>query len=398
MRVAAMQVSREVDIAIVGAGPAGLCFARALAGSGLSVLLLEKQPLEALSEPAFDGREIALTHTSRRLLEALDVWRRIDPAEISPLRDAKVLNGPSLFALDITARDGRQAELGWLVPNHLIRRAAFDAVARQPELEVLAGVEVATIRQGTGGAEVGLSGGGAIRARLVVAADSRFSATRRMMGIGAQMCDFGRSMMVCRVAHEQPHRHVAWEWFGYGQTLALLPLNGDRASVVLTLPPREMQRLEAMGDVALAREFERRSDRRLGAMEVTGSRYVYPLVGVYADRFAGPRYALLGDAAVGMHPVTAHGFNFGLLGQERLAREVLRAHAAGADIAAPSLLERYQRGHRLATRPLYLATRMIAGLYTDDRPAARVVRGTALRVAQAVTPFRRIIAGHLTRA
>jgi len=388
----------DTDIAIIGAGPVGLCFARALAGSGLSVTLLEKQPLSALQIPAFDGREIALTHASHAQLQALDIWPRIPPDEISPLRDARVLNGPSPFALTITARDGNAAQLGWLVPNHLIRKAAFEAVAGCAHIELRTGVSVSAIQQHQDHAQVQLDDGQALRARLIVAADSRFSQTRRMLGIGTRMRDFGQTMLVCRVRHEHPHEHAAWEWFGHGQTLALLPLNGDRASVVLTLPPPDMDQVMALDDAALARDFERRFERRLGTMEVIGSRHTYPMIGVYADRFIAPRYALLGDAAVGMHPMTAHGFNFGLLGQARLAREILAASRRNQDIATPEALARYQRGHRLATWPLYQATLLIAGLYTDNRTPARLARDAILRAAQRVTPFRQMIAGQLTHA
>jgi len=387
---------QHTDIAIIGAGPVGLCFARALAGSGLSVTLLEKQPRSALETPAFDGREIALTHASHAQLQALEIWPRIPPEEISPLRDARVLNGPSSFSLTITARDGKAAQLGWLVPNHLIRKAAFEAVAECGHIKLRTGVNVSAIQQAQGYAQVQLDDGNTLRARLVVAADSRFSQTRRMMGIGTRIRDFGHTMLVCRVRHERPHEHAAWEWFGHGQTLALLPLNGERASVVLTLPPQEIDALQALDDTALARDFERRFDARLGAMEVIGSRHTYPLMGVYADRFIAHRYALLGDAAVGMHPMTAHGFNFGLLGQARLAREILTALRRNQDIAAPDLLARYQRGHRLATWPLYQATLLIAGLYTDNRPPARLARDAILRAAQRVAPFRQMIAAQLT--
>jgi len=390
--------SPSVDVAIIGAGPAGLCFARSLKDSGLSVQLLEKQPLAALETPAFDGREIALTHASHAQLNALGIWPRIDAQEISPLRDAKVMSGASPFALTITARDGRADQLGWLVPNHLIRKAAFEAVAECGNVELRSGVGVKSIEQANDCATVQLDDGQTLRARLVVAADSRFSNTRRAMGIGARMRDFGKTMMVCRVRHEVPHEHVAWEWFGEQQTLALLPLNGERSSVVLTLPQREMQPLLEMDDAALAREFERRFDGRLGGMEVISSRHPYPLVGVYADRFVARRYALLGDAAVGMHPVTAHGFNLGLLGQARLARVLMTALRRNQDIAAPEVLARYQRGHRLATWPLYQSTLLIAGLFTDDRPPARLLRDAALRIAHYVPPFRPLLAAQLTHA
>lgn len=386
----------QVDIAVVGAGPAGLCFARSLADSGLSIALIERQPLSAIEQPAFDGREIALTHASRRILRSLGIWDRIDADEISPLGDAKVMSGPSPFAMKIEAGQGEDP-LGWLLPNHLIRKAAFDVVCDQSGLQLLDGVGVAGIHTGSDEAVLTLGDGRKVHARLVVAADSRFSETRRMMGIGARMRDFGKTMMVCRMAHEKSHHQVAWEWFGYGQTLALLPLNGGKSSAVLTLPQHEMAKVMAMEPADFALEMRRRFDGRLGAMELIGTRHAYPLVGVYAQRFVAQRYALIGDAAVGMHPVTAHGFNLGLQSQERLARVLLKAKRSGRDIAAGSVLSEYERGHRRATLPLYLATQLVVSVFTDDRAPAKAVRSSILRFADRMVPFKRLVAAHLTQ-
>ena len=387
---------QAVDVLVVGAGPAGLCFARALAGSGLRVAVVEQQPRAALAEAAFDGREIALTHASRHILEQLGLWQRLDPAEISPLRDAKVMDGGSPFALTFAARDAHGADLGWLVPNHLIRRAAWDSVQGQADLEILDQCSVRGIVPGARYSEVTLADGRRLQARLVVAADSRFSSTRRMLGIGARMRDFGKSMLVCRMQVEVPHQHTAWEWFGYGRTMALLPLNGDQASAVITLPPREIETLLAQDAAAFGRSIGACFEHRLGAMTPVARPHAYPLVGVYATAFVGARCALIGDAAVGMHPVTAHGFNLGLQSQDRLAAILRRAAGRGIDIAAPAGLAAYERGHRLASRPLYEATNAIATLYTDDRLPARVLRRAGLRLAHGVVPFRQLIAAHLT--
>ena len=388
----------DVDVLVVGAGPAGLSLARGLAGTGLSVALIEQQPAAALAEPAFDGREIALTHASRQIMRTLGLWERIDPAQISPLRSAKVMNGSSPFALDFAAAGENVDELGWLVPNHLIRRAAWEAVQGQAGLELVDGAKVTAVETGANANTVVLDDGRRLSARLLVAADSRFSAIRRMMGIGAQMRDFGKSMLVCRLRHERPHHHEAWEWFGYGRTLAMLPLPGDVCSAVITLPPQQVQELMAMDEGRFADTVGKHFEQRLGQMQVVGTRHVYPLVGVYAHRFAAPRCALVGDAAVGMHPVTAHGFNFGLQSQQRLVREVAAAAARGGDIGDAALLARYERSHRLATRPLYEATNAIAALYNDSRLPARLLRNGALRVAHGVAPFRKLIAAHLTQA
>ncbi len=385
------------DIVVIGAGPAGLCFARSLAGSGLRIALVERQEEAALMAPADDGREIAITHHSQRLLRELGLWTRLREDEIGTLRDALVLDGDDRDGLVFRHDEAGQSRLGWLVSNHAIRRAAYAEVMTLPEVERITGVRVSSVCTGTDGAEVGLDNGDTLRAQLVVAADSRFSETRRAMGIGAGMHDFGKTMLVLRMRHQVPHGQVAWEWFGHGQTLALLPLHdAHTSSVVVTLPPPAMQALLALDDAALEAALAERFQQRLGAMRVAGPRCAYPLVGVYAKRFVAERFALIGDAAVGMHPLTAHGFNFGLLGQAALARELRAAVAVGQPFWNPALLQRYERQHRLATRPLYLATQVLAGLYTDDRRPARVLRKLALGAGARLGPFRRLVMSGLT--
>lgn len=384
------------DVAIIGAGPAGLCLARALSGHGLSIVMLERQPEAALAEPAFDGREIALTHGSQALLEKLGLWSRLPGEELAVLRDAQVFNGPSLFALKIRAEQAGAERLGHLVANQAIRRAAYQAVRGCADVELRCATSLNAIRHKENGVELELRDGQRLRTRLLVAADSRFSETRRLLGIGAQLKDFGKSMLVCRMQHEQDHQQQAWEWFGYGQTLALLPLNGRQSSTVLTLPPREIERLQQLDENAFAHEMEMRMQGRLGALQLVSSRHVYPLVGAYARRMVGNRCALVGDAAVGMHPVTAHGFNFGLGSVQRLSAAVLAAHAQRKDIAAPAVLNRYERQQRLATWPLYQATNLLVELYTNDRQPVRLLRHAGLRLAQGLVPLRQGIAHHLT--
>ena len=274
------------DILISGAGPAGLCLAQALSGQGLAIGMVEQQPQAAIAAPAFDGREIALTQPSADTLRRLGLWQRIndyDAAALSPLCDAKVTNGPSPFALTIGHGLTARSELGWLVSNHLIRRAAWDAVqhsmAQHGDITLIAGDGVARVAVGADAAQVTLASGATHSARLLVAADSRFSPTRRAVGIGAAMHDFGRSMLVCQMTHDVPHEHTAWEWFGHGQTLALLPMNDDpvtgahRASVVLTLPHQQIEPLLALDEAAFNSHITRRFDARLGAMGLASTRH-----------------------------------------------------------------------------------------------------------------------------
>lgn len=383
------------DVIIIGAGPAGLCLARALAGQSLRVALLERQPESAIAEPAFDGREIALTQASIRLLRELGVWEHIPQDDVAPLRAARVMEGESPHWMTVEGALVGRSQLGSLVPNHRIRAAAWRAVQELPTLDWYPDARIESVRTTPEQAEVNLQDGTRLHASLLIAADSRFSETRRALGIGAYQNDFGKSMLVCRMQHELPHHGIAWEWFGHGQTLAMLPLREHLSSAVLTVPHAEARRLQDLPAEAFAASMRERYGNRLGAMQLESSRHVYPLVGVYAHRFVGQRFAVAGDAAVGMHPVTAHGFNLGLASVERLSELARTARAQGRDLGGDALLARYQRRHRAGSLPLYLATATVVRVFTDDRPPVRKLRETILRAGQQLRPFRRLLAAQL---
>lgn len=382
------------DIIIVGAGPAGLAFARSLRGAGLNIALIERQPREALADPGYDGREIALTQRSIGLLQELDAWDRIP--ESHALATARVLNGGSPLALSFSPGRGEARPLGRLVSNQLIRRALFESVDEHPGLSLIASAAVASTRAGPDGCVVELQDGVRLTARLLVAADSRFSPTRDQLGIGAEMNRLGKAMLVCRVAHERSHQGIATEWFEHGHTIAMLPLGEGMSSAVLTLRLDEAEAVRALSDEALGAEIAARFRHRLGAMRVASSRHFYPLVTSFAHRFAVPGAALIGDAAVGMHPVTAHGFNLGLSGQALLAREILLARRRGGDWSGQPVLNRFEAGHRRASRPIYEATNAIVRLFTNESRPAWIARHAALRAGR-LPPVRRAVAAMLMR-
>ncbi|WP_310564080.1 5-demethoxyubiquinol-8 5-hydroxylase UbiM [Hydrogenophaga sp.] len=396
----------DFDLILIGAGPAGLCLARALRGSGLRLCLLEQQPLAALQHPAFDGREIALTQHSAERLRGLGIWPRLGDAHIAPLKDALVLDGGAgrgQQRMLISHTLSPQPELGFLVANHHIRRAAFEAAMEAGDApELRCGQQVTHIHSDEHAAHLRLASGERLSAPLVVAADSRHSSTRRAMGIPADLHDYGRTMLVCNMTHQQPHHETAWEWFDHGQTLALLPMNPDpqtglpRSSVVLTLPSQQLQPLMDLPEQAFNDEMTRRFSAQLGAMALRSTRHAYPLVGVWARRLVAQRFAVVGDAAVGMHPVTAHGFNLGLRSIDTLAHLIRQARQQGQDIANPALLHRYQRTHQAASRGLYLATHALATLYTREETPARLLRQAMVGIGERFTPFKRAVAASLT--
>lgn len=392
---------KKSDIIIIGAGPAGLAFARHFKGSDLTLTLIEKSSLDDIANPAYDGREIALTHRSREILLNLGAWQRIPCDEIYRLTDAKVYNGDFNYALHfkvpkdlslLTSID----RLGNLISNHNIRKALYDEVKELPNVEILTSQSIQDIKTNDQQATVTLGNGETLTADLLIGADSRLSFVRKKLGIGAMMNDFGRTVIVFRVSHPLSNESTAKECFLYGRTLALLPLHDHLTNCVITVDNTQADELLSMSPDELALEVQRMMSDRLGKLTPAGTIHHYPLMGVHAKTFIATRSALVGDSAVGMHPVTAHGFNLGLLGANTLAKLILDAHQKGQDITSDALLHKYNVHHQAHTRPLYHGTNLMVKIFTDDAKPMQAVRELTLKVSNHLPPVKRWIAGQLT--
>jgi ubiquinone biosynthesis UbiH/UbiF/VisC/COQ6 family hydroxylase len=359
-------------------------------------LLIERSPLANIENPTEDGREIALTHLSVKLMQQLGAWERIDPDAISPIKTAKVINGNSNYSLDFTRPSKTLEALGYLIPNHLIRKAFYDEVATFDNIKLLTNRSVTDLETNDTSGIITLSSGETLTSTLIVAADSRFSETRRKMGISTTMQDFSRTAIVCRMTHELSHQQTAFECFHYGKTMALLPMTGNLSSVVITISNQKAGSILAMSDELFNQQVQQWFGNKLGKISLTGKRHSYPLIAVHANKFISNRYAVIGDASVGMHPVTAHGFNLGLRGADTLAKEIKKASIRGKNIGSYTVLKKYERKHMRITKFLYHGTNHIVGLFTNETQPAKLIRTTALRIANNFPPIRHLITAKLT--
>ncbi|MBW5291310.1 MAG: 2-octaprenyl-3-methyl-6-methoxy-1,4-benzoquinol hydroxylase [Candidatus Ruthia sp. Asou_11_S2] len=387
----------KVDIVIIGGGPAGLSFASAMLDSNVKVLLIEKSSLDSIANPQVDGREIALTHLSLKILKKLGVWDLINQAEVSPLKEAKVFDGDSLSLLNFTTKNASIDALGYLVPNYQIRKALYTKVKQAKNIDIVTDMSVENVVQLDGCSQVILSNGDKVKAKLVIAADSRFSDIRRKVGIPVLMKDFSKVMIVTQMSHEMSHNNVALERFDYRRTLALLPMVGKVSSVVLTVKTDQSQAMLEMNEADFNQMMTQSFKGELGQMMQVGERHSYPLVATHAQTFIAKRFALIGDASVGMHPVTAHGFNLGLRGQDILAKLVNEALDNGQDIGSESLLKLYEKKHINLTRLMFFGTNGIVALFTNDAPVIKQVRRFVLKFAEHFPPIKYLISHHLTQ-
>ncbi len=386
------------DIVIIGGGPAGLSFACSMVEADVKVLVVEKSNIDAIANPQADGREIALTHLSLKILKKLGVWDLINQAEVAPLREAKVFDGDSPSLLNFKSDDSSIEALGYLVPNYQVRQALYQRVQQADNITLMTEAMVDNVEYLEDHSAVLFADGTIINAKLVIAADSRFSNIRRKVGIPALMKDFSKVMIVTKMEHENTHNNIALECFDYGQTLALLPMVGNASSIVLTVTTNKAQAMLDMSETDFNAKITKDFRGELGQMTQSGERHSYPLVAVHAQTFIADRFALIGDAAVGMHPVTAHGFNLGLRGQDILATLIKEACAHGQDIGSASLLKLFEKKHINLTRLMFFGTNGIVALFTNDAPVIKQVRRFVLKFAEHFPPIKYLISNHLTEA
>lgn len=254
------------DVAIVGAGPAGLALACVLGRAGVKVAVLDRSTTAGLSDPVYDGREIALTHRSWRILNDLGAARYIDDTQRGQLRRAVVLNGGSPHGLTFDPGSTAQDSLGFIVSNHVIRAALYKAAADCPHITPRADFSVAGVRHDDNGVVITAADGRECRAAGMVVADGRFSKIRDGLGIAVDRRDYGRMCIVTRLRHSGNLRETAYEIFGHDHTMALLPLTRHECSLVLTVPPERARVLMDMDNDNFMRALSAGDIRRYPAI------------------------------------------------------------------------------------------------------------------------------------
>ena len=376
------------DIVVVGAGPAGIAFACGFAGSNIKIAVVDKLPRKIIANPKIDGREIALTHHSVKILKQLNVWRYISSKSIAVIKEARVLDGDSTYYLNFDHREIKKECLGYLIPNYIIRKNLYKRLRNLSNITLISKAECLSVNFEEQHAAITLSNGKKIKTFLVVAADSRFSKMRSKMGISAYTRNFNKNMIVCRMEHEKPHKNIAYEFFRYNQTQAALPYIKNQSGIIITTTKDLTSALMSMNKKKFNKQMENSFNNYFGKMRLLGKRYSYPLVTTYTKKFISHRFAVIGDAAVGMHPVTAQGFNLGLKGLEILINEVKAAIKSKTDIGLTAILRNYQsKLHRVAA-PVYLATNAIINLYTSTILPAKLTRQFILRFVNTVKPVK----------
>jgi 2-octaprenyl-6-methoxyphenol hydroxylase len=377
----------------VGGRLNGPALALAMAQTGHRVTVIDALPVQTRADAAFDGRGYALALASQRLLSVIGIWERV-AAEAQPILEIKVTDGhagqpPSPFFLHFDHAEIEEGPMGYMVEDRHLRPAFLAAMEAEPLITQISDRRVVAQSVETAGVSVTLDDGSEITGRLLIGSGGRQSGTAARARIRRTGWEYGQTALVCAIAHEKPHDGIAYQFFMPPGPLAILPLKGNRSSIVWSERTETANRINALDDAGYLAALHPRFGDFLGEISLAGARFTYPLNLTIANRFVADRLALIGDAAHGVHPIAGQGLNAGLRDVAALAETLTLAARRGEDIGALAVLERYQQWRRFDTTTLALATDAFNRLFSNDNALLRLGRDLGMGLVNRMPGLRR---------
>ncbi|WP_457650053.1 UbiH/UbiF/VisC/COQ6 family ubiquinone biosynthesis hydroxylase [Profundibacter sp.] len=386
-------MERDSDILIVGGGLNGPALALALADGGFSVTIIDALPARSRDQKGFDGRGYALALASQHLLSAIGVWPVVAensrPINQVKITDGRAGEGPSGWMLHFDSRELAEGPMGFMVEDRYLSRALQGAVQKHPLITQINGETVVDQQVGPASVTVTTASGKTLTGSILIGSDGRSSGTAKRAGIRRVGHDYGQTALVCAIEHDLPHNGIAHQFFMPPGPLAILPLPGNRSSIVWSETTKEAARINALPEDEYLDILRPRFGSFLGQIRLAGTRFTYPLNLTLAEHFIAPRLALIGDAAHGVHPIAGQGLNLGLRDVGALAEVLILARRRGEDIGAPDVLERYQRWRQFDTTVMALATDAFNKLFSNDNSLLRLGRDMGLGMVNAMPSLRK---------
>lgn len=391
--------TRHYDIVIAGGGMIGTSLAIALAPLGLRVAVVEAIPRRAPAQPSFDDRSTALSRSTQRMFEAMDLWPAI-AAAATPIRSIHVSDQGRFGFSHIDAEEQGVEALGYVVINRVLGAVLQSALDELDEVDVFCPARIVDIELGPDAAQAVLATDGdqqtTISGNLLVAADGANSAVRDMMGIVADRHRYGQCAVIGNVLPERAVDNVAYERFTEHGPLALLPVAEGRAGFVWTVAEDDAERVMKLDDAAFTAALQNEFGYRLGAFSRVGKRASYPLVLSKALRLHATRSVLVGNAAHGLHPVSAQGFNLGMRDVAALVDCIAdaKAESAALDAGSAAVLDAYAEWRRPDQKKLVRFTDGLVRLFGSERRPLRVLRNLGMLGFDFVPGVRDVFARH----
>ena len=384
-----MSKKLSFDCIVIGGGLSGLTTTLALSKIGLSVAIIDKTSLKMAKKNEGDQRTTAVSASGKKVFEALDVWDSLKKGA-EPILDIVVSEKGKKAHLNFDHQTVGTEPMGHILNNIELKNSLISSIRSQKNIQLFPFKSLNNFFLETGAATIDLNDGSSYEAALLVAADGRNSDGRRIAKIKSTNIDYNQSSIVFTVGHEKPHRGTAYEQFTTGGPIASLPMRGNKSSVVWSADTEVVGSLMQLDDKDFAAAASYRLNDCLGKMTIIGQRKVFPLKLNYADTIIANRFAMVGDAAHGLHPIAGQGFNLGLRDIANLTEEISNARRLGLDIGSFETLRSYQAARRFDNFSLVAATDGLNRLFTDNNKIVRFIRSSGLDAINTMNPIKNL--------
>jgi 2-octaprenyl-6-methoxyphenol hydroxylase len=393
-----MTVTHKYDVVIAGGGLVGNALALALAGENLRVAVVDPLAATTQLDAAFDGRTSAISLGSVRVLRAIGVWQFL-AAAASPIHDIRVCDGYAPGYVHYAAKEVGEEPFGYILENRMLRHGLYEALARATNITRYSLRSVTGYVAESDSVTATLENGETLTGQLLVAADGRLSRLRDAAGMDYRVISYDQTAIVCAVTHANPHHGLALERFLPPGPFAVLPLADSvdgqhRSGIVWTEHDRDAPIFLALPEEEFNAELMRRMGAYWGETRVIGKRFSYPLKLMHATRFTAPRFALVGDAAHGIHPIAGQGVNLGYRDVAALTEILAGQHRQGGDLGAPEPLAHYERWRKFDSVSMTASTDLLNRLFSNRSPGLTFLRRSGLKMVEQMPPLKHFFMRH----
>ncbi|MCS5597768.1 MAG: UbiH/UbiF/VisC/COQ6 family ubiquinone biosynthesis hydroxylase [Alphaproteobacteria bacterium] len=388
----------KTKVAIIGGGQSGLTLASILGRNNVPTICVDRDPPALHISENFDLRTTAISYGSAQVLKAAGVWDTL-LAEACAIKDIDILDSDSPVLLKFLIDDVQKDAFGWIINNRDMRIALQQKITTHDQTAHIAPDQATDFTAHNDYIEITLASGTIIHADILVGADGRTSFVRKHANIPTRKWPYNQRAIICTVAHERPHNHVAIEHFKAEGPFAVLPMSDDadgthRSSLVWTedydgsVYAKENS-LMALSDDAFNAELNKRFPDTYGAVHMVNERRAFPLGLEHAVDYIAPRLCLIADAAHGIHPIAGQGLNLGMRDIAALAEILVDAHENDQDLGAQDLLEKYQRKRRFDNMAMAAVTDALVKVFGVSFPPFRAARQMGLKAVDRINPIKK---------
>ena len=335
----------QTDIVVVGAGLVGLSAAIAFAQQGKNVVLVDAKKPVIQQKKAWDERVYALTPATETWLKSIGVWAHVVASRVNAI-NAMHLFDDADHLLALRDEDANLPKLGLIIENQNLMHALWAQLNSLENVTLITDAPCQTLNNTHQQVVLGLESGQKIAAKLIIAADGVDSWVRKLANISVTKKDFQQTAIVANFLAEKPHQHIARQWFGPHDVLALLPLPDKMVSMVWSVSTEKAAELLALTSDELAHNVQHHSKSILGTLKQAGKTRAFALNQQTATQLIAERVVLMGDAAHQIHPMAGQGVNLGFGDVMQLVQLATKLHSM-QDIGDNTALRQYERARKV---------------------------------------------------